>query len=62
MKKGDWVNTPRFCAVQVEKIFKKAETARKQGFCEPTHYNDWQYDIWGKHTGKNTMVFAAIKK
>jgi len=62
MKKDDWVNTPRFCKVRIKKIFQKAETARKQGFHEPTYYSDLQYDIWGKHTGKDTMIFAAIKK
>ena len=62
MKKGDWVDTPRFCKVQIEKVFKASETARKYGFLEPTHYKDNQYNIWGKNIGENCMVFAAVQK
>ena len=62
MKKGDYVETPRFCAVKIEKVFKNHTTAYKQGYCEPTHYKNWEYEILGKHTGTNTMVFAGVKK
>jgi hypothetical protein len=36
--------------------------AAKEGYTEPTHYENPEYDIQGKHTGLNTMIFAAIKK
>lgn len=62
MKKGDWVNTPRFCKVQIEKVFRSEETARKTGFREPTYYCDCEYGILGKNTGINEMTFAAYKK
>lgn len=62
MKKGDYVDTPRFCKVKIEKVFKSGVTARKQKFFEPTHYNNWEYDVWGKHVGTNRMIFAAVKK
>lgn len=65
MKKGDWVNTPRFCAVQIQKVFKSRETAYKQGFSEPTHYDgaeSWKYDVLGKNTSLNHMIFAAVKR
>ncbi len=62
MKKGNCVSTPRFCTVQIEKVFQNEENARNAGYTEPTHYRDWEYGILGKHTGLNTMVFAAYKK
>lgn len=62
MKKGDWIETPRFLKVQIEKVFSSNERAFKEGFTEPTHYNNSGYDIRGKHTGINRMIFAAIKK
>lgn len=62
MKKGDRIRTPRFCTVEIKKVFRSYDTARKQGFIESTYYDDWEYDIRGKHTGTNTMIFAAIKR
>lgn len=62
MKKGDWIYTPRFCRVQITKVFRSEETARKFGFTEPTHYRDFEYGICGKSTRKNEMIFAAYKK
>lgn len=67
IKVGDRVITPRFCTVRIAEVFKDGETARKNGFTEPTHfYNSqdirrFQYDIQGKHTGENLMIFAAIE-
>ena len=60
MKKGDWVNTPRFLKVQIEDVL-TPEQAREQGYTEPTHY-DGEYSILGKHTGINRMIFAAVCK
>lgn len=70
IKAGDKVRTPRFLSVNIEKVFKKPNdsskiqyaVAREEGYTEPTHYDDGRYDIFGKHTGFNTMVFAAIEK
>jgi len=58
MKKGDWVQTPRFCGVRIEDVL-TPEQAREQGYTEPTHY-DGKYEILGKSTGLNRMVFAAV--
>lgn len=62
MKKGDRVYTPRFCTVIIEDVLNRKE-AREQGYTEPTHYDkDPEFNIYGKHTGTNRMVFAAVKK
>ena len=62
MKKGEWVNTPRFLKVKIADVLTEDE-ARKQGFIEPTHYsNNPEYNILGKHTGLNMMIFAAVIK
>ena len=57
MKKGEYVYTPRFCSVMIEKVFRSLETAVKYGFVEPTYYNNPEYSV-----GKDTMIFAAVKK
>ena len=62
IKKGDYVETPRFLKVRIAKVFRKLERARAEGFIEPTHYRDSDYYIRGKHTGPNRMIFAAIKR
>jgi hypothetical protein len=62
MKKGEFVYTPRFCSVKIQKVCRNNKTARKQGFTEPTHYESSKYDILGKHTGLNHMIFAAVTK
>ena len=62
MKKGDYINTPRFCTVKIEEVFANNADALAQGFHEPTHYRNDEYEILGKHTGLNRMIFAAAKK
>lgn len=62
MKKGDYVDTPRFCKVEIEKVFRTEENARKSGYTEPTYYKDWQYGVLGKSIGINHMIFAGFKK
>lgn len=62
MKKGDYVYTPRFCTVKIEKVFRSEANARKAGFTEPTHFRDSKYGIYGKSLGIDKMVFAAFKK
>ena len=62
MKKGDYVTTPRFLSVKIEKVFSSIETARGAGFVESTHYENPQYGILGRSIGLNRMEFAAYKK
>jgi hypothetical protein len=62
MKQGDYVFTPRFCTVKIEKVFNTENEAREAGYREPTHYDSGDYDIMGKHIGENRMTFAAIHK
>lgn len=62
MKKGAYILTPRFLKVKIEKIFRSEANARKNGFTEPTHYQDPYYGVLGKNTGYNTMIFAGYKK
>lgn len=62
MKKGNYIYTPRFLRVRIEKVFRCEENARKAGYNEPTHYNDPAYGILGKSVGINQMIFAAYKK
>ena len=61
MKKGDYIRTPRFCTVKIEKVFDSIKEAYAEGYYEPTHY-EGEYSILGKHTGINLMVFGAVKK
>jgi hypothetical protein len=61
MKKGDYIRTPRFCTVRIEEVFEDETLARAEGYTEPTHY-EGEYEILGKHTDINCMIFAAIKK
>lgn len=61
MKKGDYIRTPRFCTVKIEEVFDNTKVARSEGYTEPTHY-EGEYEILGKHTGINRMVFAAAQK
>jgi hypothetical protein len=62
MKAGDYINTPRFCKVKIAEVFNDKTTAKEFGYCEPTYYDNPEYDIWGKHIDINRMIFAAIKK
>lgn len=62
MKKGDYVKTPRFLTVKIEKVFRCEANARKAGFTEPTHYRDDKYGILGKSLDLYCMEFAAYKK
>lgn len=61
MKKGDYIYTPRFCTVQIEKVFRSRENAVKAGITEPTYYRG-EYEIVGKSQNRYEMVFAAYKK
>lgn len=62
MKKGDIVNTPRFLKVEIKKVFRNRQNAFKAGYIEPTNYADCLgYQVFGKHTGPNLMIFAGVK-
>ncbi|MCL2494803.1 MAG: hypothetical protein FWE98_04010 [Oscillospiraceae bacterium] len=62
MQKGDTIRTPRFLTVEISTVLGRAE-AWEQGFREPTHYcDDPAFDVYGKHTGTNRMIFAAVAK
>lgn len=61
MEKGNIIKTPRFLNVEIKEILLKDE-AKKEGYTEPTHYVDNEYEIMGKHIGVNRMIFAAVKK
>ena len=62
MKKGDYVRTPRFLNVKVEKVFRSEENAKKAGFTEPTYYDDCEFGVAGKVIGVNRIIFAGYKK
>ena len=62
MEKGDFIRTPRFGTVKIQEVFQDYIEAGKQGFVEPTHYEDLEHDVLGKSLGTNRMVFAAINK
>jgi len=60
-QKGDWAETPRFLRVKIDKVLFETD-AYKQGYNEPTHYEDPNYNIFGKCIGENRMIFAAVVK
>ena len=62
MKKGDKVYTPRFCTVEIKKVFRSKENAYKAGYKEPTYYDDHQYGVLGKSLDMYHMVFAGYRK
>jgi len=66
LKKGDFVDTPRFLKVRISEILlsNKADCACgcDPGFTEPTHFEHPYYNVFGKHIGTNRMVFAAVLK
>lgn len=63
MKVGCKIHTPRFLNITISEIFHDRNKAHESGFYEPTHYyDDPEYDIYGKHTGENRMIFAAVRK
>ena len=46
MKKGDYVDTPRFLKVRIEEVYNSEAEARKAGFTETTHYwNDPEFGV-----------------
>ena len=62
LKKGSRVYTPRFCTVIVKEVFDNELEAKKEGYQEPTFYEDPDYAIRGKSIDMYHMEFAAFKK
>jgi len=63
LKKGQYVSTPRFLTVKLDKVFSNQKNALNAKYTEPTHYdNNPAYGILGKHIGPNRMTFAGYKK
>lgn len=59
MRKGDYVNTPRFLRVRLEAVYGCPEELYAEGYKEPTHYKSEDYTVLGKSIGDNRMLFAA---
>lgn len=62
MKPGDYVNTPRFCTVKIERVYENRDAAASAGYNEPTYYENADYGIVGKSIDQYHMVFAAFTK
>ncbi len=62
MAPGDVIYTDRFCHVQLNEVFDSVEALMEAGYTEPTYTKNDVYDIRGKSTGENKMVFAAGKR
>ena len=62
MKAGDQIRTPRFCTVEIEKVFESKEEAFKNGFSDPTNDEDCEWDVLGTSIDMYHMKFAAGKK
>ena len=62
LKKGSRVYTPRFCTVVIKEVFDSEQEAKKEGYQEPTFYEDPEYGIRGKSIDMYHMEFAAFKK
>ena len=61
MKAGDKVYTPRFCTVQIEKVYDSRREAYKNGYTEPTYYENENYGVMGKSIDLYHMEFAGYK-
>lgn len=59
---GDYIETPRFCKVKISEVYTDNNKAWAEGYTVSTDYRNEEYHIRGKITGKNTMIFAGIKK
>jgi hypothetical protein len=62
MQVGDYIETPRFLKVEIKAVFDETTLARECGFIESADYEDSAWDIKGKHSGHNRMIFAAVRK
>lgn len=62
IKAGDYIRTPRFTTVRIEKVFNSVEAAYEEGYKEPTHFKDEEYMVLGKSLDMYHMRFCAVKK
>jgi len=58
---GEYIETPRFLTVKVAAILGAVE-AREMGYNVPTDYHNEYFNVLGKSTGTNTMIFAIVRK
>lgn len=61
MRKGNWINTPRFLQVKIQEVYPTWDDLYAAGYKEPTHY-EGDYVIQGKHIGPDRMQFAAARR
>ena len=59
---GDYIQTPRFCQVQVSAVFRDFDTCYSCGFQESAHVIGREYVVYGKSIGMNRMIFAVCPK
>lgn len=59
---GATIKTPRFMTVTLKEVSRDRQAAADSGYTEPTHYDNRDWDIFGKNIGENRMVFAAVRK
>lgn len=57
-KINDYVHTPRFLTVRIDRVFRSYEDMVKAGFTEPTHFRG-DFKVNGKSIDMYTMVFAC---
>ena len=62
MKMNDKVYTQRFCTVTISQIFDSREDAMKEGYSEPTYFDDPEWIVVGKSIDMYRMQFAAYPK
>lgn len=62
MKAQEYIKTPRFGTVYIQKVFNNKDEAFKEGYKESTHYENENYGILGKSLDMYHMQFAAYKK
>ena len=62
MRVGEYVDTPRFCKVEIAHIYEDERAAREDGYTEPTYYENPAYGVRGKSLDRYHMLFAAYKK
>ena len=62
MKIGDYVDTPRFLTVQLERVFPSVDAAMAAGYTETTHYQGADWAILGKPIDLYHTTFAAAAK
>ena len=62
IKKGDYIRSPRFLNVRITEVYPSVAALEEAGFRETTHFQDPDYEVFGRSVGLNRMEFAAGKK